>query len=95
MDKAYLVSGTCGEYSDYRIWQVKAFLSKNKADKFCAVLNEWCITNDADESRVYDIKCPYDPNIMTDCTGTKYLVQETELDDFTEFDLGEEDEEES
>jgi hypothetical protein len=37
--KIYTVFGECGEYSDWRMWAVRAFESKDSADAFCAKLN--------------------------------------------------------
>lgn len=40
MSKIYIVQSSCGEYEDYRIWNEKAFTSKEKAEQYAKELDE-------------------------------------------------------
>ena len=79
--KVYVVRGSCGEYSDYRMWDVKAFASERAASDFCTGLNLWCIENGVAKDSDYSLKCPLDPNFESDYTGTSYHVWDIEVED--------------
>lgn len=82
----YLVAGETGEYSDHRLWFVKVFTDKARADAFCERLNAWCVEMGCTESRgklenEEPRPCPpEDPDFSIDYTGTKYSVAEIPMD---------------
>lgn len=88
MPSVYIVSGNTGEYSDYRSWEVGAFMSREKADAECARLNQWCKDNSlhrSQEKRLNpkrdDFKPEADARFQCDYNGTEYVVVEVELRD--------------
>lgn len=42
MNEVWLVSGECGEYSDYSTWPVRVFANEEDARDFAKQLNDWC-----------------------------------------------------
>lgn len=83
--KVYVVSGTTGEYSDYRTWTVAAFLDEFAAISCKEELNRWCKENriGRDDPRMdYDDRqkgCPLDPNFAADYTGVSYEMEAVQL----------------
>lgn len=77
--------GSTGEYSDHFEWMVKAFYSKEKAEKlvvnadrrakeiFVQFKNDYRDWQDK-------VKNEYDPNMQLDYTGTNYHIYEVELE---------------
>lgn len=83
--KVHLVVGQTGEYSDHQEWFVSVFDGKEDADKFCAMLNDWCkehgVHEDdfkADWEERHKLKCPHDPAFGCDYNGVSYYVAEVE-----------------
>lgn len=89
MGEVYIVSGSTGEYSDFRMWHVRAFITEAAAKEFCDRLNEWCVAHGAgptEESIGYlrrmEIQGPgdLDPQFALDYTGTTYEVWGIEVE---------------
>lgn len=63
--EVHVVSGCSGEHSDFRHWDVAAFLDPRAAEDFCEALRRWCRENglDGDDNYRGRVKgCPLDPN---------------------------------
>lgn len=86
MKKIYVVMGDTGEYSDATTWATKAFACREDADRFCKMLNDWCVEQGVHTLEMgrteYDVnyegKCELDPDFQADYTGTCYNVLEVE-----------------
>lgn len=88
----YLVIGECGEYDDWRTWNVIAYRTKKAAtehvrqarawakafeQKFRAKWgDEWWLHSHEDKT-----PNPFDPKFNTDSTGTKYSITKLPLGD--------------
>ena len=94
MNKIYTVTGHTGEYSDYTVWKVKVFKSKDKANKLKNKLdeiyfrhresfenNEMMYFDRSASERLKKEILTYDPFFHLDYTGTYYTVDELEFDD--------------
>jgi len=75
------VYGTTGEYSDWTMWEVRAFGSETEANEFAGACNDWVkergMHADDPTSDYYErdeAKHPLDPNFSCDYTGTEYSV---------------------
>ncbi|TXH59003.1 MAG: hypothetical protein E6Q97_00910 [Desulfurellales bacterium] len=87
--KIYVVIGETGEYSDREEWTVRAFTSEKRAKDFILMLDNWLRENGKSyrESRAvhvsgrYNTECPHDPRFQVDYTGTRYYLDETELEE--------------
>ncbi len=78
--------GETGEYSDNKVWLVKAFTDIVKAEEFVVILNQEC-TNLKQQMKNGDLdhwemqgKNKYDSNFEMDYTGTEYYYKEIILD---------------
>lgn len=85
MSQVYIVSGSTGEYDDFREWDVAAFLDQAAATRLCEQLNAWCLENDVHRSprdvpsEKRDLVCPLDPQFRCDFNGVNYAVREIPL----------------
>ncbi len=89
MATIYIVSGTCGEYSDNRTWRVAAYKEKAQAEKHAELAKVratevvgWVGCDGAKWEYTSDDRKPvneYDPDMQADCTGTDYYVEECPL----------------
>lgn len=83
MENIFIVIGTTGEYSDRSEWPARAFLDKEKAQKFaeeCQNIAADLFAQNRDGCRWGgDVKHPLDSRCSCDYTGTTYYVEETEL----------------
>jgi len=85
MPNAYILTGSTGEYSDYRSWTVAVYFDQSTAEAERDRLNQWCKDNGVSKTTSRDVidwykkKCPVDPYFQSDYTGTEYTVEESEL----------------
>jgi hypothetical protein len=94
MTFVYVVTGSTGEYSDHRAWQVRAFMDEAVAKGMADRLNAWCkerSLNDGPGNSEYEAlawdkkpKPTDDPHFDNDYTGTVYGVLEIPLDETQE-----------
>jgi hypothetical protein len=87
----FVVRGTTGQGPDVQTWSVKAFLSDNRAHRFCYDLNRWCnehglIPGTFNCNKIIDptgavAKHPLDPDFRVD-GGTEYAIVSVPLDMF-------------
>ncbi len=87
---AHVVGADTGEYSDHRVWFIRAFLDKAPAQALADKLNAWCREHNVhdkgwnyDKYPVYDNRPhpPDDPNFAYSYTGTAYSVIDIPLGD--------------
>ena len=84
--RVWILTGETGEYSDRTEWLVRAYTDKAKAEAECLKFCEWLRENGVymdsvtNKSSIYDLKFDLDPNFQCDYTGTRYYLQETELE---------------
>jgi hypothetical protein len=78
----HIVVGETGEYSDWQIWYVRAFVDKQAAETLSGKLNQWCRDNGCHESsgRQRNAKPPDDDQFRADYTGTTYSVMTLPLE---------------
>ena len=84
--KIHIVEGHTGEYSDHRDWPIAAYYSEEKAKQHVVLATEAANElyskhddyGDIDDS---DEKNPYDPDMKTDYTGTRYNYYSVEIKD--------------
>ncbi len=74
--KIFVVRGSCVEYSDFRSWEVRAFIAEAQANALRDSLNAWC----AGPGRERHASCPLDPAYETDSGGTTYDVWSIEAE---------------
>ena len=85
MRMVYVVMGETGEYSDHCDWPVLAFDTEEMAQTFVTNAEKWLrehdlwrrsgyIDIDYDQQEALLRSCPFDPDVKTDYTGTRYLV---------------------
>ena len=84
MSKAWLVTGQCGEYSDWRFWVVAVFTDKARADEWKANAEEWEREN-RDRVKALDKPWeaagnPFDPRNDSWSQTAEYNVEEDVLD---------------
>lgn len=92
--KIYIVKGSTGEYSDNQEWLVAWYKEERLARKHCELADK--------EAKVIYIDCEsklisywnipsgsnkYDPNMMTNYTGTNYSVEEVEEGTLMEIEV--------
>jgi len=93
----YVVSGTCGEYSDRSEWTVKAFTTRESAnafaDRLVATMQELGARRVRNEpgwvfperfsapQKIHDAMGALDPSFSTDYTGTSYTVYPVDLEE--------------
>lgn len=79
--KIYVVSGDCGEYSDFTQWLVKAFVAerdaRNFVEKASAISRELYMN---EKTPRYRWQHPMDPGFQADYTGTNYTYTSIELE---------------
>ena len=77
----WLVIGECGEYSDFRSWNVAAHTTEEAANAH-AKAAEQAVPVDYRSwsySKQEKFKHPLDPQFNTDYTGTEYRVEMVEV----------------
>lgn len=92
--KVYLVVGDTGQFGDRAKWTAKAFTSVSRAGAFCEELNAFlkfrgCHRDSIAQSDLYyessgvteDALQEIDPQGRIDYTGTKYEVEELEVEE--------------
>jgi hypothetical protein len=80
----YIVEGTTGECSDRREWQIRAFLSKKKANALQALASKRAKELFTEYDKYYHIPRganEFDPEMRADYTGVRYVVYSLELDE--------------
>jgi len=78
----WIVSGATGQYSDYSEWNVAAFKSKEKADKFCQDCQiEADKVKDSGYEERDNFTHKHDPQFYMDYQGTSYSVEMVEIRD--------------
>jgi hypothetical protein len=90
-EEVYLVVGKTGQGPDAQEWNVKAFLSRDRAHRFCYDLNQWLYEHGLQPggswvNQIIDptgviAKHPGDPNFRID-GGTEYEIVSIPLDMF-------------
>lgn len=60
MTLVYIVRGDTGDYSDFCMWDVKAYRSKDEADALCARLNDWLRSKQFHRDQCKKAQCPAD-----------------------------------
>lgn len=89
MVKAYVVAGFTGAWEDAIDWSVRAFVSKEKAQKFVDDANQWLKDNgfyriEKGDKKLWNVdyhpECPFDKNLCVDFNGTSYSMEEIDLD---------------
>ena len=93
--EVFIVIGKTGQRRDAQTWNVKAFVSEERAGNFCYRLNDWCEGSGIDPegdrtTTIIDphgtiVRHPEDPNFRVD-GGTKYEVVRMPLDMFDPID---------
>lgn len=95
--KVYLIFGHTGEYADYTSWMIKkAFTNRESAIEHRDLLNNtlknlnaypdenndipWDIYTDKSKE-IYQVMNQLEPKFRLDYTGTKYEIEEAELED--------------
>ena len=68
MEKIYVVVGSTGEYSDYRVWSVAAYKDEAMARKHAEEAKTWYLESN-------DHKNPFDPDMIESYVGTDWTVQ--------------------
>ena len=89
--EVFIVRGITGQGLGIQTWNVKAFVSEERAGDLCRQLNNWCETyglapNGCRAATFIDpegllVKHPYDPNFRVD-SGTEYELVRMPLDMF-------------
>lgn len=69
----YVVTGSCGEYSDHQYWFVCALATEQEAKEFVEKANAWVDENTPVRPYVDEPKpAPFDPGIRWSYTSTDY-----------------------
>jgi hypothetical protein len=78
--KIYIVRGQTGEYSDQQEWIVCAYTDEQTAETHVVEAQAEATNIFKEGDRWNPRKNPFDPFMRVDYTGTKYWVEECELD---------------
>ncbi len=89
----WLVLGSTGDYEDYCDWSVRAFLTKEGADRFCCKLKKWAEEHGATRKNdgIWSWRGPEnpdDPEMQVSYTGVYYSVHQVELENPEEKTTG-------
>lgn len=68
MNKVYIITGSAGEYDDYRTWDVCAFLLENRAASFAHRLNCLIAYNKSFNKKMYN----FEKSLMEQNHNPKY-----------------------
>ena len=82
IDRVFVVFGACGEYSDYREWPVRAFVSEAEAGAFLAACEAHIAAAPEDYySSAWNrhVAQGPDPSASSSYTGTTYSMQTVPL----------------
>lgn len=78
----YVVTGTCGEYSDRDEWAVRAFTSEARAQEFVLCATEAAREKQGTKRYASHLRrTAVDPRARFNYTGTSYSYQAVPLDD--------------
>lgn len=91
MKTVYVVMGSTGEYSDRREWAVRAFLSKDDAERLVRDGDDWARTNGVSPNHMSGDHVYYEREEVAkscplgacdiDYTGVSWYVMDVPLDD--------------